>query len=108
MVTPATGTGRIRALDEESTGFLYCVSTTGVTGMRGGNVAEDYLKRIREHARKNPLMVGFGIAAPEDAGCYGRSVDGVIVGSAFISFLATSPSPGEISAWTREFKDGVG
>ncbi len=107
MVTPATGTERIRALDEESTGFLYCVSTTGVTGMRGGSMAEDYLIKIREHARKNPLMVGFGIATPEDATWYGKSVDGVIVGSAFVSFLATSPSSSDISAWTRGFKDGV-
>ncbi len=107
MVTPATGPERIEALDEASTGFLYCVSATGVTGMRGGDVAEGYLKRIREHARKNPLMVGFGIATPEDAGRYARSVDGVVVGSAFVSFLATSPSASDISAWCRGFKEGA-
>jgi tryptophan synthase alpha chain len=104
LVTPATGGDRIRAIDEKSSGFLYCVSTTGVTGMHGGNGVDDYLKRVRDHVRKNPLMVGFGIATPDDARRFGTSVDGVIVGSAFIRFLATDPSPEAIGRWAREFK----
>lgn len=107
MVTPATGPGRLRELDEQSSGFLYCVSTTGVTGGPGGNVAGTYLERVREHATKNPLMVGFGIATPADAGRYCRWVDGVIVGSAFLSFLATSPASGDIRAWARGFKGAL-
>jgi tryptophan synthase alpha chain len=107
MVTPMSGGERIRLLDEQSSGFLYCVSTTGVTGMGGGNVADDYLKRIRAHTQKNPLMVGFGIATPDDATRFGRSVDGVIVGSAFISFLGTLPSSRDIGAWVREFKGAL-
>ncbi len=107
MVTPATGPGRLRALDEQSSGFLYCVSATGVTGGAGGNVGRTYLESVREHATKNPLMVGFGIATPADAGRYGMWVDGVIVGSAFLRFLATSPSAGDIRAWARGFKGAV-
>lgn len=104
MVTPATPGERVRVLDEQSSGFLYCVSRTGVTGTGGGSVDEGYLKRIREHVQKNFLMAGFGIATPGDAGRYCRFVDGVIVGSACVSFLATFPSSGDIAAWAGGFK----
>lgn len=104
MVTPATPGERIRALDGQSSGFLYCVSKTGVTGTGGGNAEEDYLRRIREHATRNFLMAGFGIATPEDGARYGRFVDGVVVGSVCVRFLATAPSSREIAAWVRGFR----
>ncbi len=107
MITPATGDERIRRMDERSSGFLYCVSATGVTGTTGGKVAGDYLARARTHARKNPLMVGFGIATPEDAGRYAPLADGVIIGSAFIRLLSASPSPEDIASWTRGFKSAL-
>jgi len=107
LVTPVTGSERIKAIDERSSGFLYCVSTTGVTGMPGSSSAGDYLKMVKGHVRKNPLMVGFGIATPDDAKRLCSSVDGVIVGSAFIRFLATSPSSEAIGGWAARFKGAL-
>lgn len=108
LVTPASPAGRIEAIDATSSGFLYCVSTTGVTGTRVGGDPREYLKQVKSHAHKNPLMVGFGISTPADARAYASAADGVIVGSALIRFLATSPTDAEIRAWVTEFKEALG
>jgi tryptophan synthase alpha chain len=107
LVTPATPVRRIQAIDAASSGFLYCVSTTGVTGTRVGGDPAAYLQKVKSHAHKNPLMVGFGISTPADARTYATVSDGIIVGSALIRFLATSPTDEGIRAWVRGFKDAL-
>lgn len=104
LVTPTTTPERIELIDARSRGFLYCVSSTGVTGKKGSTTPSEYLSRVRQHARKNALLVGFGISTPEDAKSYARSADGVIVGSALIRFLSTPRATKEISDWAAEFK----
>jgi tryptophan synthase alpha chain len=104
LVTPTTSPERIELIDQKSRGFLYCVSTTGVTGKKGGAPATEYLQTVREHARNNALLVGFGISTPEDARAYAWSADGVIVGSALIRFLSVPRAMNEIADWTAEFK----
>jgi tryptophan synthase alpha chain len=104
LVTPASNAARIRAIDQASDGFLYCVSTTGVTGSKATTPLDEYLARVRTNVRKNPLMVGFGIATPDDAERAARNADGVIVGSAFLSFLASGRQPEEIRSWVGAFK----
>jgi tryptophan synthase alpha chain len=104
MVTPTTTPERIVAIDRRSRGFLYCVSMTGVTGKKGGTPASEYLQTVRENAKKNPLLVGFGISTPEDARSYAWSADGVIVGSALIRFLSTQRAMSEVTEWASEFK----
>ena len=104
LVTPASPVERIRAIDMASSGFLYCVSTTGVTGARGSGAPADYLKKVKSHSEKNPLMVGFGISTPDDAKAYASVSDGVIVGSALIRFLSSSPSHTDIVDWVKRYK----
>ena len=92
LAAPTTSDERLIELDNCSTGFLYCVSITGVTGERAelATQADDFLKRARSHVKKNPLLVGFGIATPEDARRVAIHADGVIIGSALMKILQSS------------------
>ncbi len=105
LVTPASAEDRIREIDRRSSGFLYCVSSTGVTGSRSAKPATEYLAFVRRHATKNPLLVGFGIATPDDACTFSMHSDGVIIGSALIRFVAGEPSRAEVIQWTRQFTE---
>jgi tryptophan synthase alpha chain len=89
LAAPTTTGDRLRQVDEQSSGFIYCVSVTGVTGERVNLAAQarDFLVRARETVRNNPLMVGFGITTPADARSISRFADGVIVGSALIQAI---------------------
>ena len=103
LVTPASPEERIREIDRRSSGFLYCVSSTGVTGSRSAKPAKEYLAFVRRHAVKNPLLVGFGIATPEDARTFSVHSDGVIIGSAFIRFVAAGARSADVAGWVRQF-----
>jgi tryptophan synthase alpha chain len=90
LVAPTSPPERIAAIAQQSQGFIYLVSTTGVTGMRSQVEArvKDLLLELRTVTDK-PVGVGFGISQPEQA----RQVmdwgaDAVIVGSAFVKRLA--------------------
>ena len=82
LAAPTTPDERLIQLDQHSTGFLYCVSITGVTGERRGlsNESEEFLHRARKCVKKNSLLVGFGIATPEDA----RRVSRLKIGRAHV------------------------
>jgi tryptophan synthase alpha chain len=93
LAAPTTSNERLAELDNASTGFLYCVSVTGVTGERQGlaKQSEEFLQRARKVVKKNPLLVGFGISTPDDACNVARLSDGVIIGSALIKLMQNSP-----------------
>ena len=86
LIAPTTPDERIRHIDEASSGFVYAVSITGLTGTGLGSVDDvgAYLERARRLVRINPLLVGFGIGSAEDAARLTRHTDGFIVGSALI------------------------
>jgi len=68
-----------------SAGFVYCVSTTGVTGER--SELPDELSALVERVRAAtslPVAVGFGVSTPEQAAVVSRIADGVVVGSAIV------------------------
>ena len=92
LAAPTTSSERLVQLDQASTGFLYCISITGVTGERQGlaSPAEAFLKQARACVKKNPLLVGFGISTPSDARRIAALSDGVIIGSALIKILQAS------------------
>ena len=87
LIAPNTPDARIAAIDDASTGFVYAVSTPGLTGQAvagaAGAVAA-YLDRARGLVRRNPLCVGFGIRTGADVRRLAPHADGVIVGSALI------------------------
>lgn len=107
LATPTTPPGRIRQIDASSTGFVYCVSTTGVTGGTTAIAALDSVRAVRAHCRQNPTLVGFGIAEPGQARAFAREADGVIIGSALLRHLATDPRPAGLAAWTRGFRQAI-
>jgi tryptophan synthase alpha chain len=93
LVTPTTPRERARDIARRSTGFLYCVSVTGITGERDRLPAEllDQLAWLRRHTDV-PLCVGFGISRPEHARMLREVADGIIVGSAFVRHLERAGS----------------
>ena len=89
LAAPTTSPARLARLDGISTGFLYCVSITGVTGARRQvtDQAREFLQRARATVKKNPLLVGFGISTPDDARHIAGMSDGVVGGSALFRAL---------------------
>jgi tryptophan synthase alpha chain len=107
LVAPTTSSERIAEIDAISTGFLYCVSTTGVTGTQVHAPAIDYVKRVKSHATRNPVLVGFGISTADDARVVAAVSDGVIVGSALIRRLIAGTTEIALKNWVREMKGAL-
>lgn len=104
LVAPNTSQERIKAAAELSADFLYCVSTTGVTGARQGvpQGIQEFLALVRKQVSK-PAFVGFGIASGADAAQIARLCDGVIVGSAVIKILQVPGSDRQNRAALKSF-----
>jgi len=107
LVTPTTSPERIRSIDSASNGFLYCVSTTGVTGSEHRANISNYLQIVRKNAPKNPLLVGFGISTPQDAASIAMAADGVIIGSALIRQISSGIIPDDLTKWVQEFRHAI-
>ncbi|MDR2467942.1 MAG: tryptophan synthase subunit alpha [Spirochaetaceae bacterium] len=88
LVAP-TSEDRIAAIAAQSDGFLYIVSSLGVTGIRSEikTDLESIITAARKHT-KTPCVVGFGINTPEQAAVISRVARGVIVGSAIVNIIA--------------------
>ncbi len=85
LVAPTSSEERIAEIASVARGFIYCVSSLGVTGERAK--MSDRVQSLVETARANstlPVAVGFGVSGPEPASLVASYADGVIVGSAFI------------------------
>lgn len=88
MIAP-TSNERIRMIASEAEGFIYCVSSMGVTGVReklGDNIEE--MIKIAKEVKNIPCAIGFGISTPEQAAAMSKISDGVIVGSAIVKIIA--------------------
>lgn len=88
LIAP-TSHERIRMIAREASGFVYCVSSLGVTGERA-NITADIgaMVRLVKSERDIPCAVGFGISAPEQAAKMAALSDGAIVGSAIVKLCA--------------------
>ena len=85
LVAPTSTPERLAKVGSMSRGFVYCVSSTGVTGERAELPAElvKLVERVKA-ATELPVAVGFGVSTPEQAATVARIADGVIVGSAIV------------------------
>ena len=109
LIAP-TSQGRIAMIAREAEGFLYIVSSLGVTGTRS-EIKTD-LASIIQIVRENtdiPCAVGFGISTPEQARKIADISDGAIVGSAIIQLLETygSEAPAQIGEYVRNMKNAI-
>jgi tryptophan synthase alpha chain len=91
LVAPTSTPERLQGIAGHTSGFLYLVSVTGVTGARTSLAPglADFVERARQVAH-TPLAVGFGVAGADQAAQVGRIADGVIVGSALIQAIGRS------------------
>lgn len=107
LVSPESPPERIAALAARTSGFLYLVALTGVTGARQSLAAglADFVARVRAAAQQTPLAVGFGISTPGQAQAVAGLADGVIIGSALIHAAGSSPDPaGAAAAYITEIR----
>ncbi|MEC5323141.1 tryptophan synthase subunit alpha [Aurantimonas sp. A3-2-R12] len=101
LATPTTDDKRLPAVLKNTSGFVYYVSITGITGSAApdaGKVAAA-VGRIKGHTNL-PVCVGFGVRSAEQAREIGRAADGVVVGSALINALEASLTDGRAGAGT--------
>ena len=92
LLAPTSTDERIAAVAEQGSGFIYCVSVTGVTSARA-QLSEElpaFVARVRERTDL-PLAVGFGISRREHVAEVGRIADGAVVGSALVQAIAEAP-----------------
>lgn len=109
LLSPTSDDSRVRRIVELSSGFIYLVSLTGVTGARDQLPAdlEAFVQRVRQ-ATELPLAVGFGIGSPEEAHRVAQVADGVIVGSAIVQRAAASDEPVKaVSEFVRALKQAL-
>jgi tryptophan synthase alpha chain len=96
LATPTTTEKRMARIADGSSGFVYYVSVTGVTGAGVG--AEGDITEGVERARKAsklPVAVGFGVRTPEQAARFARIADGVVVGSALVEEVRAAVEQGD-------------
>jgi len=91
LATPTTDDKRLPAVLANTSGFVYYVSITGITGAAAANATQvgDAVARIKRHT-KLPVCVGFGIRTPDAARDIARAADGAVVGTALVEALAKS------------------
>ncbi len=102
LAAPTSTDARLKAIAKVSSGFIYAISRTGVTGARQQMTgdAQTLVKRIRRFS-KLPIAVGFGISTPEQFAAVGKFAEGAVVGSAIVN--AIEQNPGREAATVAEF-----
>ncbi len=91
LASPTTDDARLPAVLANTSGFVYYVSITGITGTKtaDSNQVADAVARLRRHTDL-PIAVGFGIRTPEQAAAIARTADAAVVGSAIVDTIAQS------------------
>src|SRR5690554_350600 len=94
LITPETSDERIRMIDENTSGFIYMVSTASVTGARNSfsQTNINYFRRVNNMNLQNPRLIGFGISNKETFQAACRESSGAIIGSKFITLLNSQPT----------------
>ncbi|WP_206830421.1 tryptophan synthase subunit alpha [Alicyclobacillus fructus] len=113
LVAPTSGEERIRAIVREARGFVYCVSSLGVTGERQdvSRQARALVDLVRRHTDL-PACVGFGVSRPEHVREIAAFADGVIVGSAYVRRIGEAVDAGRdpvaaVRSFTEQLKQAA-
>ena len=108
LATPTTDDARLPKVMQNTSGFVYYVSITGITGAaaaEAGDVAPE-VARIKA-VSDLPVVVGFGIRTPEAAQAIASVADGAVVGSAIVALIGDGKSPAEVLAFVRGLAEGA-
>jgi tryptophan synthase alpha chain len=94
MVSPTTSAHRLQSICERSSGFVYCVTVTGITGARKELPVgmEDLVQKVRTHTEL-PIAAGFGISRPEHMKALRGNADAAVVGSAIVAEIDRGVDP---------------
>jgi tryptophan synthase alpha chain len=111
LAAPTSTERRLKLVAQYSSGFVYLVSRTGVTGERDSlSAAVNPLVEAMRAVTKLPLAVGFGISRPEHVAELGRQVEAVVVGSAIVSLIERNAGNAsleiQLESFVRELKHG--
>jgi tryptophan synthase alpha chain len=117
LATPTTDDKRLPTVLKNTSGFVYYVSITGITGSAAPDAAKvaAAVARIKRHTRL-PVCVGFGVRKPEQARAIAQGCDGVVVGSALVEAVrqsldpaghATAATVGAVASLVRALDQGV-
>ncbi len=106
LIAPTTAPARTKQILDASSGFVYCISVAGTTGVRHELPAEltSQLRSLRQQTRL-PLAVGFGISSPDQVAALEGVADGIIVGSAVVRKAAEGTDPVDAGRRVREFAE---
>jgi tryptophan synthase alpha chain len=101
LATPTTDDHRLPVVLKNTSGFVYYVSMTGITGaaIKAPAMVGEAVKRLKSHTAL-PIVVGFGIKTADDAALMGRNADGIAVGTALCNAVAGSLAEGKATAGT--------
>ncbi len=108
LLSPASTEERIRLVASRSSGFIYLVSLTGITGARDKlpEELESFVARVKARTEK-PLCVGFGVSTPEQAQRIAKIADGVIVGSRIIQLLNEDKSLKNVYSFIKSLREAL-
>ena len=105
LITPETSEGRIRKIDSLTTGFIYAVSSSSITGSDTNmNAQETYFQRIHDLRLKNNVLIGFGIRDYETFQLACKYASGAIIGTAYINKIESTK---DINQATKEFLNSI-
>ncbi len=110
IVTPNTGPERMKKILKDSSGFVYVVSTMGVTGKRKAlsQGLQPVVDRAISAAGDTPVAIGFGISGPDHVrDVLDMGADGAIVGSAIVDMVAKGARPAELAEFVRSLKQAT-
>ncbi|MBK4215560.1 tryptophan synthase subunit alpha [Paracoccus caeni] len=108
LATPTTDDRRLPAVVKNTSGFVYYVSVTGITGGPAANAAEVAPEVARIAKASNlPVVVGFGISTPEAAEQVARVADGAVVGSAIVKLIGEGRPVPEILSFVADLAAGA-
>lgn len=104
LVAPTSSDERIQTICKASTGFVYLIARTGVTGKQTkfSDVLPQTVRRIRSHTQR-PICVGFGIRSRQDIQRVWEFADGAIVGSAIVDFIDRNRSEANLASKVAEW-----
>ena len=108
LATPTTDNKRLPTVLTNTSGFLYYVSITGITGTAAADASDVAPEVARIKAATDlPIIVGFGIRTPQNAHDIASIADGAVVGSAIVDQIGSGKSTTEILAFVKSLADGA-